>query len=112
MPRVWMAIPIGGTAPLVAPYRERPEELEQLVRGVVETEEGAHLEALYFDVDRPVAYALVRELDNFIGIRAVFRALGVEEAVKVLDVQQATDAIGRERALVERFSSGSGESGQ
>jgi hypothetical protein len=111
MPRVWMAIPIGGTAPLVAPHRERPEQLAQLVRDVVATE-GAHLEYLYFEVDRPVAYALVEGLDDFVGIRVVCRALGVEETVKVLDVEQATQAIQRERALVERFSSGSGDGGQ
>jgi hypothetical protein len=111
MPRVWMAIPIGGTAPLVAPYREHPAELKQLVQRIVE-DEGAHLEDLYFEVDRPVAYAFVRMLDDFVAIRAVIRALGVEETVKVLDVEQATDAIQRERALVDRYSSESGASGQ
>ena len=111
MPRVWMAIPIGGTAPLVAPYRERPRELKQRVQEIVEAEHAV-LEELYFEVDRPVAYALVEGLDDFIGIRAVCRALGVEETVKVLDVDQATEAIERERALVDRYPPGSGDGGQ
>ena len=103
MPRVWMAIPIGGTAPAVEPYRDSPRELEQRVREVVEAE-GADLENLYFEVDRPVAYALVAGLDDFRGIRAVRRVLGVEEAVKILDVQQAIEAIDREQAILRRFS--------
>lgn len=111
MPRVWMAIPIGGTAPVVAQRLESPADLKQLVRDIVEAE-GAVLEDLYFDVDRPVAYAFVKDLDNPISIRAVRMVLGVEEAVKVLDVEQVDDAFGRERALVDRFLRKSGGGGQ
>ena len=110
MPRVWMAIPIGGTAPLVAPVRDQPERLRELIENIVRSE-GAELENLFFDVDRPVAYALVKELDDFIGIRAVFRLLGVQEAVKVLDVGQVAEALGREQTIRGRVAPGS-EGGQ
>jgi hypothetical protein len=103
MPRVWLAVSTA-TPPELEPYRDDPRGLEGYVRSVVQ-EAGARFEALYFDVDRPVAYALVEGLDDFITIKAVSSILGVVEHKKLITVDQAADeAVRRERDTRGRLS--------
>jgi hypothetical protein len=99
MPVGWMRFPTG-TAPEVEQFRDDPQGLEAFVRNVVEVEgEPQRLEALYFDVGREVAYALVFGLDDFIAIRAARRILGAEAFTKLLRVEDAVRAVERERFL-------------
>lgn len=97
MPQKWLRLPTGPSTEL-EPYRDDPKRLEEYVRLVVEGE-GARLEAVYFDVGRPVAYAHVADLDDYIGARAVCRALGTDDATKMLTVEQAVEAVEREQAI-------------
>jgi hypothetical protein len=100
MPRLWMAVP-NGTPPELEPYVDDPEGLERFVREIVEGA-GARLEALFFDVARPTAFALVEGLDEFRTIRAVRKALGAEVLNKLLTVEQAVEATEQERAFRRR----------
>jgi hypothetical protein len=97
MPRLWMAVP-NGTPPELEPYVDDPVALERFVRQVVEGAD-ARLEALFFDVARPTAFALVEGLDDFRTMRAVRKALGAEVVNKLLTVEQAVEATEQERAL-------------
>jgi hypothetical protein len=107
MPIVWMRIP-NGTPPQLEPYLDDPVGLERFVRDVVDGE-GAELIALYFEVGRPVAYAVVAELDDFIAIKAVCRVLGAEAVTKLLRVDQAVEAVERDRSIRARLSGEPGE---
>jgi hypothetical protein len=97
MPRVWIAVP-NGTPPELQSYVDDPAALEQFVREVVEAAD-AQLEAFYFDVARPVAFALVEGLDEFRMIRAVRRVLQAEVLNKLLTVEQVVEFRDQERAL-------------
>jgi hypothetical protein len=102
MPRGWLAVSTG-TPPELEPYRDDPRGLERYVRAVVEGA-GARFEALYFDVDRPVAYALVEGLDDFISIKAVRSILGAVDLTKLITVDQAADdAVRREHDIRGRL---------
>jgi hypothetical protein len=102
MPRGWLAVSTG-TPPELEPYRDDPRALERYVRAVVEGA-GARFEALYFDVDRPVAYALVEGLDDFISIKAVRSILGAVDLKKLITVDQAADdAVRREQDIRGRL---------
>lgn len=102
MPRVWFRLPTGPSTEL-EPYRDEPKRLEEYVRLVVESE-GAQLEGVYFDVGRPVAYAQVADLDDYIAAKAVREALGAEDATKMITVKQAVEAVEREQAIRDRLS--------
>jgi septum formation inhibitor-activating ATPase MinD len=74
------------------------------VKQVVEDEEvGARFLDLHFDVGRPVAYALVEALDDFIKIKAVCRILGAKYIKKLITVPQAADAVGLEQRIRGRL---------
>ena len=102
MPRVWLSVP-DGTAPELEPYRDNPMGLEEHVRSVVEGA-GARLEGLFFDVDRPLAYALVEGLDDFISMKAVSNILCAVELKKLITVEQAVQAIARRGDMRSRLS--------
>jgi hypothetical protein len=103
MPRIWFRLPTGTPPPELAPYRDDPKRLEEYIRLAVEAE-GARLENLYFDVGRQTAYALVADLDDYIRAKAVCGALGVEDATKIITVEQAVEAVEREQVIRDRLS--------
>jgi hypothetical protein len=103
VPQVWLAIPTG-TPPELERFRDEPERLEAFVKQVVEDEEvGAHFVSLHFDVGRPVAYALVENLDNYITLKAVCRILGAEYIKKLITPQQAAEMVELERRIRGRL---------
>ncbi len=84
-------------------YRDDPQGLHNHVKGVIQRA-GAQLEALYFDIGKERAYALVTDLDDYIAVKAVARALGAEGFTKLITVDQAVKAVERDREI--RDSSG------
>ena len=105
MPQSWLRLS-NGTPPQLEPYIDDPAGLKEFVESVLSSvrqvrEEEAQTELidLYFEVGRPVAYALVRGLDDPITMKAVCRTLGAEGFTKLLTVEQATLAVDRDRAI-------------
>lgn len=105
LPQSWLRLS-NGTPPQLEPYIDDPAGLKEFVESVLSSvrqvrEEEAQTELidLYFEVGRPVAYALVRGLDDPITMKAVCRTLGAEGFTKLLTVEQATLAVDRDRAI-------------
>jgi hypothetical protein len=105
LPQSWLRLS-NGTPPQLEPYIDDPVGLKEFVESVLSSvrqvrEEEAQTELidLYFEVGRPVAYALVRGLDDPITMKAVCRTLGAEGFTKLLTVEQATLAVDRDRAI-------------
>jgi len=113
MPIVWMKISTA-TVPEVERFRDDPEGLRARMREVVaavQVERGkprVELRELFFEVDRPVAYALVENLDEFQDMKAVGRYFGAEDMVKLIRVEQAVEAVQRERGIRDRLVPDSG----
>jgi hypothetical protein len=104
MPRVWLAVPTG-TPPELERFRDDPEGLVAFVKRVVEDEEvGAQLLDLHFDVGRPVAYALVEYLDDYIKLKAVCRILGAKYIKKLITVEHAVQMVGLEQRIRGRLA--------
>ena len=80
-------------------FRDNPQGLEDFVRSVldaVEVEEGRSqpaLIALYFEIGRERAYALIQDLDDYVAVKAVARVLGAEGFLKLVTTAQAAEAI-------------------
>jgi hypothetical protein len=106
MPVGWFGFSTG-TAPAVAEYADRPEELRDFVANLVANSnriEGniapeAALVELYFDVSRDRAYALVEGLDDLVATKAVARVLGADEYAKLLRADLAARALGEEQSI-------------
>jgi uncharacterized protein with GYD domain len=81
-------------------YHDDPERLENFVRAVIERA-GAELLNLYFDIGEERAYAIVKDLDDYLDVKAVSRILGAEGYTKMVTVAQAVEAIGREPSYRE-----------
>jgi len=113
MPIVWMTISTA-TVPEVEQFRDDPEGLRARIRDVVaavQVERGrprAELRELYFEVDRPVAHAFVENLDDFSDMKAIGRYFGAEDMVKLIRVEQAVEAVQRERGIRDRLVPNSG----
>jgi hypothetical protein len=93
-----------ATPPELQGYHDDPAGLYDYVKRVVEGA-GAQLEDLYFDIGKERAYALVRDLDDYIAVKAVARILGAEGFIKLITVDQAVEAVDRDSQI--RESSGS-----
>jgi hypothetical protein len=102
MPIVFARFPIA-TAPEIEQFRDDPRGLAERVRQIVEGIEGVRLVDLYFDVGRPVAYAVVEGLDDFRDMAAVSSYLGAEDLVKAIRVEDAVAAVERKRAVRDRL---------
>jgi hypothetical protein len=89
-----------GTPPELEGYHDDPAGLYNHVKGVVQRA-GAQLEALYFDIGKERAYALVTDLDDYIAVKAVARVLGAEGFIKMITVDQAVEAVERDREIRE-----------
>ena len=115
MPQSWLRLS-NGTPPQLEPYVNDPAGLKEFVESVLsavrqvrEEEAETALIDLYFEVGRPVAYALVRGLDDPITMKAVCRILGAEGFTKLLTVEQAMAAVDRDQTIRDRLG---GEPGQ
>ena len=107
MPVGLMKLPTGPQATL-ARFRDDPRGLRDYVERVVKTANpDAELVDLYFDVGKEQAYAVVKDLDNDVDVKAVSRILGAEGYKKTVPTERASEAVERERQIVE----GLGESG-
>jgi hypothetical protein len=102
MPRGWLRLRTG-TPPQLEPYRDDPRGLYEFVKAVVEAADAELLD-FYFAAGRPVAYALVKDLDDFISIKAVVRILGAEDFKKLITVDHAVEALGREQTIRQRLA--------
>ncbi len=89
-----------ATPPELEGFRDDPEGLYNYVKGVVERA-GAALEALYFDIGEEQAFALVTGLDDYIAVKGVARVLGAEGFLKLITVDQAVEAVERDRQIRE-----------
>jgi hypothetical protein len=92
MPIIWLNFPTGSS-PGVHHHSGKPKDLEDYVKRVVKkANPKAVLEDLYFEVGAETAYAVVRNLDNYVHVKAVATALGATSATKLLDVPLAQQA--------------------
>ena len=107
MPQTWIKVPTG-TPPWLEPFRDDPVGLKRFVEGVVGYvreaygERDAQVVDVYIEVDEPIAYVLVRDLDDPITLKAVCRYLGAEGFTKLLRVEQAAEAVQRYDAIRNR----------
>jgi hypothetical protein len=102
MPIIWMGFPTSSAEP-VHELREDPVALKAWVAGVV-GRAGATLEDLYIEVGAERACALIIDLDDYVDAKAVARILGADEIKKLVNVQQAADAISREPSFLTEES--------
>jgi predicted HAD superfamily phosphohydrolase len=101
MPVGMMKIPTGPHAKL-ARFRDDPEGLRNYVARVVKTANAeADLVDLYFDVGKDHAYAVIKDLDDDVDVKAVSRILGADGYKKTVPVGKASEAVERERQIVE-----------
>ena len=84
-----------ATPPELEQFHDDPQGFRDYVSGVVERA-GAELIELFFDIGEERAYALVQDLDDYVDVKAVSRILGAEGFLKMIRVEQAVDAVGRE----------------
>jgi hypothetical protein len=104
LPQKWFRVP-NGTPPELERFVDRPWELKEYVEGILrraqpyeEAEIG--LIDVYFEVGRPVAHVLVRNLDDPINVKAFCRILHVEGYRELLMADQMRTAIEeREQAM-------------
>ena len=106
MPVGLMKLPTGSQSTL-ARFRDDPEGLKNYVASVVKAaDDEAELKDLYFDIGAERAYALVKDLDNYVAVKAVSRILGAEGFKKMIPVDKASEAL----ELEKRIREGLGES--
>jgi hypothetical protein len=95
MPVGWIGFSTA-TPPELHELRTDPPAMREYVQALVERA-GAQFIDLFFEVSAERAYALVRELDDYISAKAVMRILGADEYTKLLDANQAAESLGREQ---------------
>jgi hypothetical protein len=101
MPVGIMKLPTGPQAKL-ARFRDDPEALRDYVGRVVKAANSeAELLDVYFDVGSERAYAVVKNLDDDVEVKAVSRILGAEGYKKTVPPDRASEAVERERQIVE-----------
>jgi hypothetical protein len=104
MPIIWIEFPTGSSS-LVSACEGEPKKIEGLVTRVVRDSYGPRsrkrptLIGLYFQVDADYACALIDGLDDYVAMKAVFRALGAEHATKFLKTDKAQQAINRAKKM-------------
>ncbi len=100
MPHKWFRVP-NGTPPQLERFVDDPAGLKEHVQDVLRglqryQEQEIQLIEVYFEVGRPVAHVLVKDLDDLVSVKAFCRALGVEGFTELLNVEQFQIALGRE----------------
>ena len=103
MPQKWLRVPTG-TPPELERFVDDPVGLKEYVQNVLSRAQGfqkAQIELIevYFEVGRPVAHVLVKDLDDPITVKAVCRILGAEGFTELLRADQVASAIERERTI-------------
>jgi hypothetical protein len=103
LPQKWMRVR-SGTPPELERFVDNPGGLKEYVEDVLRRAQqfqDAPIELIevYFEVGRPVAYVLVKDLDDPITVKAVCRILGAEGFTELLTADQAKAAIERELAI-------------
>lgn len=103
MPQKWFRVP-NGTPPELERFVDHPEDLtgyvqEALSRAQQYQDATIELIEVYFEVGRPVAHVLVRNLDDPITVKAFCRILHVEGFTELLTADQVRTALEREQAM-------------
>lgn len=103
MPQKWLRVPTG-TPPELERFVDDPGGLKEYVQNVLRRAQGvqeAQIELIevYFEVGRPVAHILVRNLDDPIKVKAVCRILGSEGFTELLTADQVASAIEQEPTI-------------
>ena len=94
-------------------FRDDPRGLFDYVKGVVdavEVPEGfprPELKDLYFEIGQERAYALIKDLDDYVAVKAVARVLGAEGFLKLVDTDGAVEAFARANSILEQVDSSS-----
>jgi hypothetical protein len=97
MPVGWLGFSIA-TPPELEELKGDPPAMRDYVQDLVQRA-GAQFVDLYFEVQQERAYALVRQLDDYQTTKAVTKILGADEYTKLLDADQAAEALRREQTL-------------
>jgi hypothetical protein len=97
MPVGWLGFSIA-TPPELEELKGDPPAMRDYVQDLVQRA-GAQFLDLYFEVQQERAYALVRQLDDYQTTKAVTKILGADEYTKLLDADQAAEALRREQTL-------------
>jgi hypothetical protein len=90
-------------------FRDDPRGLFEYVRKVVDAVEVGdgyprpELKDLYFELGRERAYALIKDLDDYVAVKAVARVLGADGFLKLVDIDGAVDAIRRANGIREQL---------
>jgi hypothetical protein len=100
LPRKWIRVP-NGTPPQLEQFVDNPVGLKEYVQDVLRSvqqyqEAQVELIEVFFEVGRPVAHVLVKDLDDPVSVKAVCRALGAEGFTELLTAEQFELAIRRE----------------
>jgi hypothetical protein len=103
LPQKWFRVPTG-TPPELERFVDDPRGFKGYVENVLESVPGAKeaqlaLIEVFFEVGRPLAHVLVRNLDDPIAVKAVSRILGAEGFTELLTADQVDTAIGLERTI-------------
>jgi hypothetical protein len=103
LPQKWLRVPTG-TPPELERFVDNPGALKKYVQNVLRRAQGfqeAQIELIevYFEVGRPVAHVLVKDLDDPITVKAVCRILGAEGFTELLTADQVESAIEREPTI-------------
>jgi hypothetical protein len=111
------AMPVGmmklstATPEWLEQFRDDPEGLEDFVKKVVDAVEISpgypkpELLDLYFEIGQERAYALIKDLDDYLAVKAVARVLGAESFLKLITTAQAVEAIERANRIREDLDS-------
>lgn len=97
LPQKWFRVPTG-TPPELERFVDNPRGLKEYVQNVLTRAQGfqesrIELIEVYFEVGRPVAHVLVKDLDDPITVKAVCRILGAEGFTELLTAEQVESAI-------------------
>jgi hypothetical protein len=103
LPRKWLRVPTG-TPPELEQFVDDPQGLKEYVQNVLTRAQGSQeaqieLIEVYFEVGRPVAHVLVKNLDDPLTVKAVCRILGAEGFTELLTADQVASAIDREPTI-------------
>jgi hypothetical protein len=101
LPHKWIRVP-NGTPPQLERFVNDPVGLKNYVQEVLSSvqryqeEKEIRLIEVYFEVGRPVAHVLVKDLDDPFTVKAVCRTLGAEGFTELLTADQFEIAMRRE----------------
>jgi hypothetical protein len=109
LPQKWFRVP-NGTPPELERFVDNPEGLKEYVQDVLSRAQRfqdapIELIEIYFEVGRPVAHVLVKDLDDPITVKAVCRILHAEDFTELLRADQVRSAIEREQAIESALDS-------